>query len=178
MQVKHGEGRSEFGPGVSIELTGDEVADAIFTWLKSQGVTVRGPRTVTVNGQLCAEGRVYVDPCGTVMDNGEHWSGRGPQAATVAQDGHSKGAPQAALAASEGVQDAASLREDGWYWVRRRWSDSQGSWLGAWVPALWQAKHQGWFSARFQSLADDTLHVGPPLQQPPAETSAGAADGS
>lgn len=178
MDIKHGEGRSEFGPGVSIELTGDEVADAICTWLKAQGVTIRGPRTVTVNGLLCDVGQVYVDPCGTVMDNGEQWSGRGPQAATAAQGGSSQGPAEAAPAASEVAADSASTREDGWYWVRRRWSDSQGNWLGAWVPALWQAKHQGWFSAKFGEVADAEMHAGPRLQQPSAETSDGAADGS
>jgi len=77
MIVKHGEGRTEHGPGVSVELTGDEVATAIDAWLVALGVHVSGPRTVTVNGALCESGRVYVDPSGFVIANGEKISGRG-----------------------------------------------------------------------------------------------------
>lgn len=65
MIVKHGEGRPEYGPGVSIELTGDEVAVAIDAYLVAHAVHVSGPRTVTVNGELCKIGSVYVDPVGT-----------------------------------------------------------------------------------------------------------------
>ena len=50
MIVKHGKGRTEYGPGVSVELTGDEVATAIDAWLVALGVHVSGSRTVTVNG--------------------------------------------------------------------------------------------------------------------------------
>lgn len=78
MIVKYGEGRSKYGPGVSIELTGDEVATAIDAWLVAHSVHVDGGRTVTVNGALCASGRIYVDPSGFVIANGEKLSGRGP----------------------------------------------------------------------------------------------------
>ena len=38
MIVKYGEGRTEYGPGVSVELTGDEVATAIdVVWRRPQG---------------------------------------------------------------------------------------------------------------------------------------------
>lgn len=77
MIVKHGEGRSEYGPGVSIELAGDEVATAIDAWLVAHCVHVSGPRTITVNGKLCETGRVYVDPSGFVIAEGEKLSGRG-----------------------------------------------------------------------------------------------------
>lgn len=77
MHVKHGEGRTEFGPGVSIELTGDEVAIAIDAYLVAHGVHVSGPRTITVNGKLCEAGKVYVDPSGFVIHNGEKISGAG-----------------------------------------------------------------------------------------------------
>lgn len=82
MIVKHGEGRTEYGPGVSIELTGDEVATAIGAWLVAHGVHVSGPRTVTVNGELCSAGRVYVDPSGFVVADGLKISGRGADPAT------------------------------------------------------------------------------------------------
>ena len=70
MQVDYGNGATQFGPGVNIELSGDEVATAIDAWLVAQGVRVSGPRTVTVNGNLCANGHVYVDPSGFVIANG------------------------------------------------------------------------------------------------------------
>ena len=78
MEVKYGEGKTEFGPGVSIELTGDEVAMAISAYLVAHGVHVSGPCTVTVNGELCETGRVYVDPIGYVIADGFRYCGRGP----------------------------------------------------------------------------------------------------
>lgn len=76
MRVKRGEGRTTYGPGVSIELTGDEVAIAISAYLVAHGVHVDGPRTITVNGELCEVGKVYVDPSGFVVHDGERISGR------------------------------------------------------------------------------------------------------
>lgn len=64
------------GKGVDVELTGDEVAIAIMTYLTAQHVNISGPRTITVNGELCEVGRIYVDPSGFVIDNeGEKWDG-------------------------------------------------------------------------------------------------------
>jgi hypothetical protein len=77
MKVGRGAGRTQYGPGVSIELTGDEVATAIYAYLVARGVHVDGARTVTVNGELCESGRVYVDPSGFVIHRGEKISGRG-----------------------------------------------------------------------------------------------------
>ena len=77
MLVSFGDWGTKFGPGVSIELTGDEVAAAIDAWLVAHDVCVRGPRTVTVNGALCEVGHVYVDPCGSVIADGKRFSGRG-----------------------------------------------------------------------------------------------------
>lgn len=77
MEVKFGKGTTEFGPGVSIELTGDEVATAIEAWLVAHGVHIGGPRTIRVNGELCEEGEIYVDPSGLVISGGERFSGRG-----------------------------------------------------------------------------------------------------
>ncbi len=77
MIVKHGNGRTEYGPGVSVELTGDEVATAIDAWLVAHDVHVSGARTVTVNGELCKSGHVYVDPSGFVIADGVKISGRG-----------------------------------------------------------------------------------------------------
>lgn len=80
MEVKHGDGKTEYGPGVSIELTGDEVATAIDAYLVSHGVYVGGPRTIRVNGDLCETGNIYVDPSGFVVANGNRLSGLGPNA--------------------------------------------------------------------------------------------------
>ena len=86
MNVKHGSGSSGYGPGVLVELTGDEVATAIGNHLAARGVHVVGPRTVRVNDELCEEGSVYVDPSGYVEADGQRYSGRGittPTAETV-----------------------------------------------------------------------------------------------
>jgi hypothetical protein len=77
MIIKRGDGPTKYGPGVSVELTGAEVATAIDAWLVAHGVHVSGPRTITVNGKLCEEGHVYVDPSGFVIADGEKLSGRG-----------------------------------------------------------------------------------------------------
>lgn len=81
MIVRFGGGKTEYGPGVAVDLTGDEVVRAISAYLVAHGVYVDGPRTVTVNGDLCEMGRVYVDPSGFVVYNGERLTGRGTREA-------------------------------------------------------------------------------------------------
>lgn len=44
-----------------IDLTGDEIATAIDAYLVTRGTHCFGPRTITVNGQLCGHGRVVID---------------------------------------------------------------------------------------------------------------------
>jgi hypothetical protein len=78
MKVTYGSGITEYGPGVSIALSGSEVADAINAYLVAHEVYVSGPRTITVNRKLCKSGRVYVDPSGFVISKGKRISGRGP----------------------------------------------------------------------------------------------------
>lgn len=78
MKIQHGP--SNFWRGVSINLTGDDVATAIDAYLVAHGVHVSGPRTVTVDGKLVNEAEVYVDPSGFVIADGEKISGRGPNA--------------------------------------------------------------------------------------------------
>lgn len=80
MRIRYGNGTTQYGPGVDIHLSGNDVARAIDAWLVARGVHVDGPRTVTVNGELCEVGRVYVDPEGFVIDaKGQKFSGRGTQ---------------------------------------------------------------------------------------------------
>lgn len=77
MQVRTRTGQTKYGPGVDIELTGDEVAQAIDAYLKLNDVHISGGRTIRVNGELCSSARVYVDPSGFVVSNGQRYSGQG-----------------------------------------------------------------------------------------------------
>ena len=80
MKIKYGNGETEYGPGVSISLDGNEVATAIDQWLVTNGVTVSGARTIRVNDELCKTGEIYVDPSGFVITpKGKKMSGRGPK---------------------------------------------------------------------------------------------------
>jgi hypothetical protein len=79
MKVKHGNDKTEYGPGVRIELAGDELATAIAAYLVAHGVHVDGPRTIYVNDELCGDVgcEVYVDPVGFVIANGTRFCGNG-----------------------------------------------------------------------------------------------------
>lgn len=77
MNIKYGNGTTKYGPGVSIDLDGCEVVIAISDYLVAHGVHVDGPRTITVNGELCKFGKVYVDPSGFAIRDGVRFSGRG-----------------------------------------------------------------------------------------------------
>tara|TARA_R110000823_G_scaffold143245_1_gene273422 strand:- start:90 stop:329 length:240 start_codon:yes stop_codon:yes gene_type:complete len=76
MKIKKGKGTTKYGKGVEIKLTGDEVATAIDAYLVARGVAVCGARTITVNGELCEDGKIYVDPSGFCIDKkGEKFDG-------------------------------------------------------------------------------------------------------
>ena len=77
MKIKFGKGKTEYGTGVEINLTGNEVATAIDAYLTAHDINVFGARTITVNGKLCKSGQIYVDPSGEVVANGIRYSGRG-----------------------------------------------------------------------------------------------------
>lgn len=77
MEITYGKGATKYGPGVSINLSGDEVSTAISAYLVAHEVHVDGPRTITVNGELCSSGHIYVDPSGRVIAEGVEISGRG-----------------------------------------------------------------------------------------------------
>ena len=77
MKIKYGNGKTEYGNGVNIKLTGSEVAMAIYAYLTAHGVYISGAATIRVNGELCKKGSIYVDPSGEVVANGKRYSGRG-----------------------------------------------------------------------------------------------------
>lgn len=78
MHVMYGNGSTEYGPGVSIKLSGNEIATAIAAYLVAHGINVSGARTIRVRDELCGYGEVYVDPSGFVIADGEKFDGRGP----------------------------------------------------------------------------------------------------
>ncbi len=77
MKVNFGKGKTQYGPGVQIHLSGEDVAIAISAYLVAHGIYVDGARTINVNGQLCKKGEVYVDPSGRVVADGIGYNGRG-----------------------------------------------------------------------------------------------------
>jgi hypothetical protein len=74
-KIKKGSGPTEYGPGIEINLTGAEVAIAIEAYLMTKRIYIRGPRTITVNGELCKAGEVYIDPSGFVVKKGIKYEG-------------------------------------------------------------------------------------------------------
>jgi hypothetical protein len=74
MDINYGNGKTKYGPGVSINLDASEVATAILAYLIAHDVYIDGPRTITVNGDLCKTGHIYVDPVGFVLHNGIRFS--------------------------------------------------------------------------------------------------------
>jgi len=77
MKLNYGSGTSEYGPGIDIILTGDEVALAIETFLTAQNLYIKGARTLRVNGELCDKGSIYIDPSGSILLKGKEYLGRG-----------------------------------------------------------------------------------------------------
>lgn len=77
MEIKYGEYKTIYGTGVVINLTGEEVATAIQSYLVAHNVHISGASTTRVNRQFIEGGRVYVDPSGFVIADGEKFSGRG-----------------------------------------------------------------------------------------------------
>lgn len=77
MKVSYGKDKTVYGPGVLIELSGEEVVVAISAYLVAHQIYVNGPRTIQVNGELCNSGRIYVDPSGNVTHEGKFFPGSG-----------------------------------------------------------------------------------------------------
>jgi len=74
MEIVKGRGVSVCGAGVSIKLTGDELASAIRDYLVAHNVHINGASTVIVNSYKCINAEVYVDPSGFVIghDGNKH----------------------------------------------------------------------------------------------------------
>lgn len=83
MKLDYGKGKTEFGPGVLIQLTGNELCRAIDAFIKDKGLEVKGPRTVRIAGHAATGASVYVDPAGLVIHKGKKYSGRGPSVRAV-----------------------------------------------------------------------------------------------
>lgn len=79
MEINYGKGKTEYGPGVQIDLTGEEIATAIYAYLSAHNVHVSGPATINVNGDLIDEGGMYVDPSGYVVADGIQYDGKGDE---------------------------------------------------------------------------------------------------
>ncbi len=77
MEISFGEGTTEYGTGVQIDLTGSEVATAILAYLVAHDVNISGAMTISVNGKRIKYGGIYCDPSANVVANGKGWSGRG-----------------------------------------------------------------------------------------------------
>jgi hypothetical protein len=77
MNIQFGRGKTEYGTGVQIDLTGEEVAMAIYTYLMAHNVIIDGAATIRVNGEMIKDGDMYIDPSGRVIADGIGWSGRG-----------------------------------------------------------------------------------------------------
>jgi hypothetical protein len=60
MNIKYGNTQSKRGHSIIIELDGAEVAEAIDAWIIGRGVYVSGERAVTVNGEICHTGQIYI----------------------------------------------------------------------------------------------------------------------
>ena len=77
MNIEYGNGQTSYGPGVSITLSGDEVAQAIYAYLVANDINISGPRTVSMKGKLMSKTKIYVDPSGFVIYEGKRYNGRG-----------------------------------------------------------------------------------------------------
>jgi len=77
MNIQTGKGSTEYGTGIDINLTGDELAEAITLYLQVRhNICVYGARAASVNGERCESANVYVDPSGVVLNGDTKISGR------------------------------------------------------------------------------------------------------
>ena len=70
MKIGNGNGTTELGPGVNVCLDGGELSTAIDAYLVSHNIHVSGQRMITINGDLCDNATISVDPPGFVVYDG------------------------------------------------------------------------------------------------------------
>ena len=63
------------GVATEIHLNGNELATAILTYLTSKSVVHTGSITISVNGELCDNAKIYVYPEGQVLRKGKRYYG-------------------------------------------------------------------------------------------------------
>ena len=68
MEIYFGKGTTEYGPGVQIDLSEDELYQAIAAYLVARGINISGPRTTRPRSDGVG---IYVDPSGHV-NIGDH----------------------------------------------------------------------------------------------------------
>ena len=71
---------TDFGTPVSVELTPNDVATAIFAYCVAKGIHINGPRTVSMDGKLLRRAIIFVDPSGFVVRNGVRYPKHAPNA--------------------------------------------------------------------------------------------------
>jgi hypothetical protein len=67
MKIQGGLHDLSSGVGLEIQLSGDEVCDAIVHWMETKGLRINGSRTVMVNGAFASNARIIVDPSASVV---------------------------------------------------------------------------------------------------------------
>ena len=76
MKAQKGNGQTKYGPGLKIILSAEEVALAISAYIVAMNIHIEGPRSISVNEDLIEGGEIYVDPSGSIIENGERFLGR------------------------------------------------------------------------------------------------------
>ena len=82
MKARFGDGTTEFGPGVVIEMSGQDVADLIFAGLEDRGGTkIGGPRMLRINGQEVSGGEIEIPYPGVALCGSTLFRASGPSPA-------------------------------------------------------------------------------------------------
>lgn len=79
MEIKKGKGKTNYGAGIEISLSTDEVAMAIYQYLRGNyDVQINGASTILVNNVQLSQYKthIYVDPSGEVKWGDKLYNGR------------------------------------------------------------------------------------------------------
>jgi len=79
MEISLGNGKTKYGTGVQIDLTGEDLTNAIYQYLEKNDVYVDGAATIRVDGELCRDitAGMYVDPSANVTHLNKRYLGSG-----------------------------------------------------------------------------------------------------